>query len=249
MEKRLDGRVALVTGAGRGIGRAIARELATTGANVVLNYATSAREAQELATELTDTFNIQALAIKADVSNYGQVSDMVNQVMQTFGQVDILVNNAGITRDKMFKHMSKEQWDEVIHVNVDSVFNCTRQILPHMLERKSGKVVNISSFVGLGGNIGQANYATAKAGLLGFTKAVALEVARSGITVNAVCPGFIETDMLSKVPEEIRQRLLEKIPLGRFGKPEEVAACVRYIVTEADYMTAQVISINGGIYI
>ncbi len=145
--------------------------------------------------------------------------------------------------------MTRAQWDEVIHTNLGSVFNCTKHALPFMLERKRGKIVNISSFVALAGNVGQANYAATKAGIIGFTKSVALEVSRHGITVNAVCPGFTETDMLWEVPENIRQRILEKIPMGRFGTAEEIAACVRYIVSEGDYMTAQAISINGGVYI
>lgn len=248
MGKRLDGQTAIVTGAARGIGRAIVKELAAMGANVVINYATSAHAAKELAKEIEE-LGPKVLIIQADVSDYEQTGEMIKQTIQTFGQIDILVNNAGITRDKTLKNMSKEQWDEVIHVNLDSLFNCTRQVLPFMQERKSGRIVNISSFVGLGGNIGQANYATSKAGVVGFTKSVALEVARHGITVNAICPGFTETDMLSAVPEEIRHRLLEKIPLGRFGHPVEIAACVRYIVTEGDYMTGQAISINGGVYI
>lgn len=248
MEKRLNGQTAIVTGAGRGIGRAIAGELAAAGANVVINYATSAQAAQELAKKLEE-LGSQALAVQADVSNYEQAGELIKQAMQVFGRIDILVNNAGITRDKTLKNMGREQWDEVLHVNLDSVFNCTRQVLPSMVEGRHGKIVNISSFVGQGGNVGQANYATTKAGMIGFTKAVALEVARHGITVNAVCPGFTETDMLQSVPEEIRHRILEKIPLGRFGQAEEVAACVRYIVMEGDYMTGQAISINGGVYI
>ena len=248
MGKRLDGQTALVTGAGRGIGRAIVREFAAMGANVVINYVTSAHGAQELAREIGEQ-GLEALALQADVSKYEQVEEMIRRTIETFGQIDILVNNAGITYDKTLKNMSKAQWDEVIHVNLDSVFNCTRQVLPFMVEQKSGKVVNMSSFVGLGGNIGQANYAATKAGIIGFTKSIALEVARYGITVNAVCPGFTETDMLGSVPEEIRRRLLERIPLGRFAQAEEVAACVRYIVTEGDYITAQAISINGGVYI
>jgi acetoacetyl-CoA reductase len=248
MCKRLDGQTAIITGAGRGIGCAIARELAAIGANVVINYVTSARAAQELASEV-ERLGAKALLVQADVSDYEQTGELVKKTIQTFDRIDILVNNAGITRDKTLKNMSKEQWDEVIHVNLDSLFNCTRQVLPFMLERRSGRIVNISSFVGQGGNVGQANYATSKAGVIGFTRAVALEVARYGITVNAICPGFTETDMLRLVPEEIRQRLLEKIPLGRFGRPEEIAACVRYIVTEGDYMTAQAIGVNGGVYI
>ena len=248
MNKRLDGKTAIVTGAGRGIGRAIAKELASTGANVVVNYITSAESAQQLAEEIRE-LGSKALVIRADVTDYDQVGELVKQTIETFGQIDILVNNAGITRDKTLKNMSKQQWDEVVHVNLSGLFNCTKQVLPFMLERKSGKIVNISSFVAQGGNVGQSNYATTKAGIIGFTKSVALEVSRYGITVNAVCPGFTETDMLLEVPEKIRERILEKIPMGRFGKPEEIATCVRYIVSEADYMTAQSISINGGVYI
>lgn len=248
MNKRLDGQTAIVTGAGRGIGCAIAKELAATGANVVINYVTSARPAQALCEEI-ERMGVKALIVQADVSNYEQAGEMIKRAMQTFGQIDILINNAGITRDKTLKNMSKEQWDEVIHVNLDSLFNCTRQVLPFMLEHKRGRIVNISSFVGQGGNIGQANYAASKAGVIGFTKAVALEVSHYGITVNAICPGFTETDMLRTVPEEIRQRIIEKIPVGRFGQPEEIASCVRYLVTEGAYITAQTIGINGGVYV
>ncbi len=248
MSKRLDGQTAIVTGAGRGIGRAIAKELAATGANVVVNYVTSADAARELAREIEE-LGPKALVVQADVTEYDQVGEMIKQTIEFFGQIDILVNNAGITRDKTLKNMTREHWDEVVDVNLGSLFNCTKQVLPFMLERKSGKIVNISSFVALGGNVGQSNYAATKAGIIGFTKSLALEVSRHGITVNAVCPGFTETDMLMTVPEHIRQRILDKIPMGRFGKPEEIASCVRYIVSEADYMTAQAISINGGVYI
>ena len=248
MEKRLDGQTAIVTGAGRGIGMAIARELARTGANIVINYVTSRDAANELAEEIRG-MGPQALVVHADITHYDQVTKMIKQTIDTFGKIDILVNNAGITRDKTLKNMSKQHWDDVIHVNLSGLFNCTQQVLPFMLERKSGRIVNISSFVALAGNIGQSNYATTKAGIIGFTKSVALEVSRHGITVNAVCPGFTETDMLMEVPEKIRERILEKIPMGRFGQPEEIASCVRYIVTEGDYMTAQAISINGGVYV
>jgi acetoacetyl-CoA reductase len=248
MSKRLEGKTAIVTGAGRGIGRAIAQDLAETGANIVINYVTSADAAYELAEEI-EKLGPKALVVQADVADFEQVSEMIKQTIQIFGQIDILVNNAGITRDKTLKNMTRENWDDVIRVNLGSVFNCTRQVLPFMLERRSGKIVNISSFVAQGGNIGQSNYAATKAGIIGFTKSIALEVSRYGITVNAVCPGFTETDMLAAVPENIRQRILDKIPMGRFGTSEEIASCVRYIVTEGDYMTAQAISINGGVYI
>jgi 3-oxoacyl-(acyl-carrier-protein) reductase len=248
MCKRLDGKTAIVTGAGRGIGRAIAKELGATGANVVVNYANSADSAMEVAEEIRE-YGPKAIPIRADVTDYDQVREMISQTLETFGQIDILVNNAGITRDRTLKNMTRDHWDEVINVNLGSTFNCTKQVLPFMLERKSGKIVNISSFVALAGNIGQANYAATKAGIIGFTKSVALEVARHGITINAVCPGFTETDMLWGVPENIRQRILEKIPMGRFGTGEEIASCVRFIVTDGDYMTGQAISINGGVYI
>ncbi|HEY7127668.1 MAG TPA: beta-ketoacyl-ACP reductase [Ktedonobacterales bacterium] len=249
MAKRLDGQVAIVTGAGRGIGQFIAKELAATGAHIVVNYVTSADAAEALGREIEAEYGVKALVVKADVSDYDQAGEMVKATVQKFGQVDILINNAGITRDKTLKNMTRGQWDEVIHTNLGSVFNCTKHVLPYMLERRHGKIVNISSFVALAGNIGQANYAATKAGIIGFTKSVALEVSRHGITVNAVCPGFTETDMLWEVPENIRQRILDKIPMGRFGTSEEIAACVRYIVSEGDYMTAQAISINGGVYI
>lgn len=247
--KLLEGQTAIVTGAGRGIGVEIARELAATGANVVVNYVTSEGPAKELVEELTSEYGGKHLAVQADVSSNEQARQMVKTAHETYGQIDILVNNAGITRDKTLKNMNFEQWEEVIRVNLSSVFNCTNAVLPLMLEREHGRIVSISSFVALAGNIGQANYAATKAGMIGFSKSVALEVAKKGITVNVVAPGFTETDMLFEVPEKIRERILERIPMGRFGTAQEIAKCVRFIVAEAPYMTAQTISINGGVYI
>lgn len=246
--KLLEGKTAIVTGAGRGIGVEIARELAATGANIVVNYNSSAEAANALVKELGE-YGGKHIAVQANVSDFSQAQNLAKAAQEAFGQIDILVNNAGITRDKTLKNMTFEQWDEVIHTNLYSVFNCTKAVLPFMLQRKYGRIVNISSFVALAGNIGQANYAATKAGMIGFSKSVALETSHNGITVNVVAPGFTETDMLWEVPENIRQRILEKIPMGRFGTAQEIAKCVRYIVSEADYMTAQVISINGGVYI
>lgn len=247
--KLMEGQTAIVTGAGRGIGKVIAQELATHGANVVINYVSSEAAANDLLKELTEQYGGQHMAYKADVSKNDEARAMVAAAFETYGKIDALVNNAGITRDKTLKNMSFEQWEEVIRVNLNSVFNCTQAVLPLMLQRKFGRIVSISSFVALAGNIGQANYAATKAGILGFSKSVALEVARHGITVNVVCPGFTETDMLWEVPENIRQKIIEKIPMGRFGTSEEIAKCVRFIIAEAPYMTAQAISINGGVYI
>ncbi|HEX2914804.1 MAG TPA: beta-ketoacyl-ACP reductase [Chloroflexia bacterium] len=247
--KLLEGQTAIVTGAGRGIGRFIAHELAATGANVVVNYSSSEVPARELVEEMTKEYGGHHVAIKANVAEFAQATSMMNEAHEVYGRIDVLVNNAGITRDKTLKNMTVDQWNEVIHTNLDSVFNCTKAVLPFMLERKYGRIVNISSFVALAGNIGQANYAATKAGMIGFSKSVALEVSRHGITVNVVCPGFTETDMLWEVPEKIREKILERIPMGRFGTSEEIAKCVRFIVSEAPYMTAQAISINGGVYV
>ena len=246
--KLLEGQTAIVTGAGRGIGREIARELAVHGANVVVNYMNSAEAAHKLVEELGE-YGGKHIAVKADVSSNEDGQNLVKTAYETYGKIEILVNNAGITRDRTLKNMSFEQWEEVIRVNLNSVYTCTRAVLPLMLERKYGRIVNISSFVAMAGNIGQSNYAATKAGIIGFTKSVALEVARHGITVNAVCPGFTETDMLFEVPDNIQQRILDRIPMGRFGTSDEIAKCVRFIVAEAPYMTAQAISINGGVYI
>ena len=244
----LEGAVAVVTGASRGLGSAIADELGHGGAKVVINYSRSQEPAEELANHLRES-GTEAVAIQADVSDAGQAEKLVNEAIEQFGRIDILVNNAGMNRDKTLKKMEVEDWDQVIQVDLNSAFYTVHAALPHMVEQESGKIINMSSFVGEAGNIGQANYAAAKAGLLGFTKTAAQELARYGITVNAICPGFIETDMVADIPEEAQEKLLKTIPLGRFGQPEEIARAVRYLVVDGDYITGQSLDINGGVYI
>lgn len=244
----LEGAVAVVTGASRGLGSAIADELGHGGAKVVVNYSRSKEPAEELAEHLKES-GTEAVAVQADVSDAEQAEKLINETIEHFGQIDILVNNAGINRDKTLKKLEVDDWDEVIQVDLNSAFYTVRAALPHMIEHGSGKIINMSSFVGEAGNIGQANYAAAKAGLLGFTKTAAQELARYGITVNALCPGFIETDMVANIPEEAREKLLKTVPLGRFGKPEEIARAVRYLIVDGDYITGQSLDINGGVYI
>lgn len=237
----------IITGSSRGIGRAIALELAKKGARIVINYISHRKEAYDVYNCVKDMGN-ESLVLKADISNFLQAKTMVEKAIDTFGTVDILINNAGIIMDKTIRKMSKQEWRRVIDVDLSGVFNCTRNVIGHMIERHKGKIINIASFVGQAGNIGQTNYAAAKAGVIGFTKALAKEVARYGITVNAIAPGFIETDMLSALSPEIRTRLLKQIPLGRFGKPEEVAQ-VAILLIENDFITGSVINVNGGVYI
>ena len=245
----LEGQVAIVTGASRGIGAAIARELAEQGASVVINYARSAAPAEALAKELTAAGKGgEVLAVQADVGHEEQASNLIDQALQRFGHLDILVNNAGITRDRTFRRLSAAEWREVIETNLNSVYYTTHPAVEHMIERGVGKIVNISSVVALSGNIGQTNYTAAKGGLISFTKSLALELARYKITVNCVAPGFIETDMLAPVPDNIKEQIVARIPLRRFGKPEEIAKAVRYLCVDGDYITGQTISVNGGLY-
>lgn len=243
----LDNRVALVTGSSRGIGRAIAEELAKTGAAVAVNYASSAGPAQDVVKAI-EAAGGRAAAFQADVGNREQVEAMIAAIKEQLGPVDILVNNSGINRDRTLRRMEYADWDAVLAVNLTGAFNCTKAVVNDMIDRKWGRIVNISSVIGEMGNLGQANYAASKAGLLGLTKSTALELARYGITVNAICPGFIETDMLQTVPEEIRKQILAKIPLGRFGSAQDVALAVRYLVCDAPWMTGSTFDLNGGQY-
>ncbi len=248
--KPIDGKVAIVTGASRGIGRAIARELACHGASVVINYFTSQEAAESLLCDLNQDLRDgqRHIAVRAGVAHIDDVEAMVGKTLEEFGKIDILVNNAGVNRDRTLKRMSPGEWQEVLNVDLTSVFYCTRSVAPHMVERNYGRIVNISSIIGQMGNVGQANYAAAKAGIIAFTKSAAQELARNNITVNAICPGFVETDMLLGVPEEPKNALLARIPLGRFGQPEEVATFVRYLVAEGDWITGQQFNLNGGMY-
>ena len=240
--------VVVVTGASRGLGRAIAEEVARGGAKVVVNYSRSQEPAEELVNEISESGG-EAIAVQADVSDAEQAQKLIDQAIEEYGRIDVLVNNAGINIDRTLKKLSVDDWDKVIQVDLNSAFYTVHAVLPHMTEQGGGKIINMSSFVGEAGNIGQANYSAAKAGLLGFTKTAAKELARIGITVNAICPGFIETDMVASIPEDARDKLLKTVPLGRFGQPEEIARAVCYLVEDGDYITGQSLDINGGVYI
>src|SRR5215470_9261940 len=244
---QLKGRTALVTGASRGIGRAIALALAQEGADVAVNYVSSERQAKEVV-DLIATMGRKAMLAQADVADFPDTFRMAQDVLREFGHLDILINNAGINSDKTFVKMDHASWRKVLAINLDGVFNCTKVFVDQMLRQEWGRVVNITSVIGQIGNFGQANYAASKAGVAAFTKSLAKELAGKGITVNAVAPGFIETEMVSGIPEKVRSRLLEQIPLRRFGTPEEVGRAVVYIVSsDGDYITGAELSINGGL--
>jgi 3-oxoacyl-[acyl-carrier protein] reductase len=244
----LSGKTALVTGASRGIGRAIALELAAAGADVAVNYAGSEEAAAAVAREI-EGMGRRAITIKADVGNAAEAEQMVSQTIEAFGHIDILVNNAGITRDNLIMRMKEEEFDQVINTNLKGVFNCIKAVTRPMMKQRSGRIINISSVVGALGNPGQANYVAAKAGVIGLTKASARELASRGITVNAVAPGFIATDMTDKLSDEQKGALLPQIPLGRMGGPEEIARVVRFLASEdASYLTGQTLHVDGGMY-
>jgi 3-oxoacyl-[acyl-carrier protein] reductase len=240
----LAGQIALVTGASRGIGRAIALQLAEAGAEVVVNYASSAEAAEQVVSAIT-TAGGSAYALKADVSQEDQVEQLIGAVLEKSGRIDVLINNAGITRDGLLMRMKTPDWQAVLDLNLSGVFLCTRAVTRPMLKQKQGRIINITSVVGLMGNAGQANYAAAKAGVIGFTKSTARELASRGITVNAVAPGFIATDMTKDLAAEA---LLNAIPLGRYGEVDEVAGAVRFLAADpaAAYITGQVLQVDGG---
>jgi 3-oxoacyl-[acyl-carrier protein] reductase len=243
----VDGKVAVVTGAGQGIGRTIALFLATRGADVVT---------ADLNKEMADAVSVELEALKCttfpfkvNVSQFSECEELMKTIIDRFGKIDILVNNAGITRDMVLLRMKEDQWDDVISVNLKGTFNCTKAALRYMFRQKSGRIINIASITGAMGNAGQANYSASKAGVMGFTKAVAREYADRGITVNAVAPGFIETAMTKAIPPKERELLISQIPSKRLGTPEDVAAIVCFLASDyASYITGQVIHINGGLY-
>jgi len=280
-KKRLEGKVALVTGGARGIGKAISIRLAEEGADVGIVYQSTKQHAEDVSrlinqigtmdeleklsitidqidtkeyasqiSESIDSIGRHSYICQANISDPEQVSNMVNDIIKQFGKIDILVNNAGIVRDKSFVKMTHDMWNEVLSVNLDGTFYCTKAVIGGMLERKYGRIINISSVIGRMGNRGQANYAASKAGMIGLTQSLAKEFASKGITVNAVAPGFIATDMLKGIPQNIMDTILSQIPLGRLGKPSEIAGAVAYLCSDdGNYITGQVIDVNGGLYI
>ncbi len=245
----LQGRRALVTGASRGIGKAIALTLASHGADVVVNYHSGAEGACDTAMTM-EKEGEESWIYPADISDFDDVMKMRDSVMENFGRIDILVNNAGMNIDTFFTKMTPEQWDRVLSVNLDGVFNCTKVFIDDLKESDQGRVINISSVVGVTGNMGQVNYAASKAGIIGFTKALAREMVRYNVTVNAVAPGFIGTDMVQNIPEVVQEKILKTIPMGRFGEPEEIAEVVAFLASRrASYITGTVINVNGGYHI
>lgn len=245
-EKILADKVAFVTGASRGIGRAIALRLAADGAKVALNFASNSAKAESVKNEIESAGGTTML-VQGDVSNFETVTELIKQVVDAWSRIDILINNAGITRDNLLLKMSEDDFDKVIATNLKGVFNCTKAVTKLMMKQRGGRIVNMSSVVGLKGNISQANYAAAKAGIIGFTKSAARELASRGVTVNAVAPGLINTDMTAALSEKVKEVMLQEIPAGRMGTPEDVANAVAFLVSDqAAYITGQVLAVDGG---
>ncbi|WP_350345150.1 3-oxoacyl-[acyl-carrier-protein] reductase [Proteinivorax tanatarense] len=245
----LQGKTALVTGGSRGIGRAIAIKLAKLGANLVLNYRSSSQAVEEVVEEIKG-YGVEAIAVQGDVSSFEQSQSVIKKAVEHFNSLDILVNNAGITADGLIMRMKEEDFDKVVQVNLKGAFNCIRHGSTQMIRQKSGKIINIASVIGITGNAGQSNYAAAKAGMIGLTKSVAKELAPRGITVNALAPGFIETDMTKVLGDKVKEESLKNIPLKKFGSPEDIAEAVGFLASEkASYITGQVLNVDGGMVI
>ncbi|SDK44032.1 3-oxoacyl-[acyl-carrier-protein] reductase [Natronincola ferrireducens] len=245
----LKGKSAIVTGGSRGIGKAIALELAKNGANVMINYTSNQKAAEEVVKEL-ESYNVKGVAVQCDVTKADDVKMMMDQADEKFDTIDILVNNAGITKDNLLLRMKEEEWQQVMDVNLKGVFLCTKAVIRKMMKQKYGKIVNISSVVGVTGNAGQANYSASKAGVIGFTKSIAKEIAGKNINVNAIAPGFIDTDMTAVLSDEVKRSLINNIPLKRYGKPEDIANLVVFLSSDqANYITGQVIHVDGGMAI
>lgn len=242
----LNNKIALITGGTRGLGRSIAEKLAEQKVKIVVT-GTNKERAEEAASEISSTYNVEALGLQQDVSSEESTKEVVRYIINKFKRIDILVNNAGITSDGLMMMMKKENWDKVININLTGAFNCTKFVSKHMLKQKSGTIVNITSVVGITGNTGQANYSASKAGLIGFTKTVARELADRGITVNAIAPGYISTDMTSKLPDKVSQEILSQIPMKAYGSSEAVANAVLFLASNmSNYITGQVINVDGG---
>ncbi len=239
----------MITGGSRGIGRAIALQLASQGMRIVVNYVINEEAAAEVVKRVEEAGS-QAVAIRGDVTKSNEVEQVFTQAADAFGPVEVLVNNAGIIRDSLLMRMSDEDWDSVVDLDLRSVFLCTRAGIRTMVRERWGRVINIGSIVGLRGNAGQANYAAAKAGLVGFTQSVAKEVASRNVTVNCVAPGYVETDIVEDLPKELKQHIMDRVPIGRFGRPEEIAGLVGFIASDAaSYITGQAIAVDGGLVI
>lgn len=242
----LTGKCAVVTGASRGIGRAIALQLASQGAKVVVNYSGSAKKAEQVVAEIVANGG-EAIAVQANVADTDSVQQLMKTAVDTYGSLDILVNNAGITRDNLLIRMKDDEWDDVINTNLKGVFLCTKAVSRQMMKQRAGRIINISSIVGVAGNAGQANYVAAKAGVIGLTKTTAQELASRNILVNAIAPGFITTEMTDGLPEELKEAMLKQIPLAKLGQPEDIAKAVAFFASDsANYITGQTLHIDGG---
>ena len=243
----MERKVALITGGSRGIGKAVAKKFAKEGYDIVINYVSESAELGKVKEEMIENRNVDILFVKADVTNYNGCEEMIKEVINKFGRIDVLVNNAGITKDGLLMRMKEEDFDKVIEVNLKGTFNVTKNVIPYMMKQRSGKIVNISSVVGIGGNAGQANYAASKAGIIGFTKSVAKELASRNILANCVAPGFIKTDMTDVLSDAVKENINKQIPLNKMGEADEVANAVYFLASEENtYITGQVLNVDGG---